>query len=268
MLLDPVALNDPPELGDDEASASKKLAKGDELKSKLGRQLDKLGDLQNLFYADGRHSLLIVLQGRDAAGKDGVVRTVIGACNPSGVRINSFKAPTPVELAHDYLWRVHSVVPEKGMMGIFNRSHYEDVLVVRVHELVPESVWSQRYEQINAFEKMLSENGTVILKFFLHVSHEEQRQRLRERVEDERKNWKFNAGDLDERKLWTQYTEAYRDALGKCSTSWAPWYVVPADSNKARNYLIAKRIVETLESLDLHYPKPKTDLREYLGSLE
>ena len=267
MLLEPVTHDSRLELSDDDASAPKSIGKGDELEDKLDEQLERLGELQQVFYADGRYSLLIILQGRDASGKDGVVRTVIGSVNPGGVRINSFKAPTPNELAHDYLWRIHQVVPEKGMMGIFNRSHYEDVLVVRVRSLVPESVWSRRYDQINAFEKMLSENGTVILKFFLHVSHDEQRERLRERVEDETKNWKFNAGDLEERKLWNEYTEAYRDALRKCSTAWAPWYVVPADSNKARNYLIAKRLVTTLEALDLKYPRPKTDLRQYLKSL-
>jgi len=267
MLLDPVSLDNPPQLSDEEAAAPKSLPKGDELKDKIEKQLTKLGELQNVFFADARHSMLIILQGRDASGKDGVLRTVIGACNPSGVRINSFKAPTPIELAHDYLWRVHQVMPEKGHMGIFNRSHYEDVLVVRVHELVPKNVWFQRYEQINNFEKMLTENGTVILKFFLHVSHEEQKERLRERVEDKTKNWKFNAGDLDERKLWDEFTDAYRDALTKCSTEWAPWYVVPADSNKARNYLIAKRIVRTLEDLNLEYPKPRTDLGEYLKML-
>lgn len=266
MLLKPVSPNEDLDLGDDQAARPESLTKA-ELKDKLDAQLEKLGELQNVFYADGRHALLIILQGRDASGKDGVVRTVIGACNPSGVRINSFKVPTPVEMAHDYLWRVHHVMPEKGMMGIFNRSHYEDVLAVRVHELVPESVWSQRYQQINNFEKMLVENGTVILKFFLHVSRDEQTERLRERVEDTAKNWKFSAGDLEERKLWDQYTEAYRDALQKCSTEWAPWYVVPADSNKARNYLIARRIVDTLEGLRLEYPKPKTDLKQYLALL-
>jgi PPK2 family polyphosphate:nucleotide phosphotransferase len=267
MLLDPVSSDDPLELSDDDAAAPKSLPKGDELKEKIDKQLKKLGELQNVFFADGHHSLLIVLQGRDASGKDGVVRTVIGACNPQGVRINSFKAPTPIELAHDYLWRIHQVAPEKGVMGIFNRSHYEDVLVVRVHELVPESVWSKRYEQINNFEKMLAENGTVILKFFLHVSHGEQAVRLRERIEDPTKNWKFNAGDLDERNRWDEYSAAYRDALRKCSTEWAPWYVVPADGNKARNYLIAKRIVKALEDLNPQYPKPKTDLSEYLKTL-
>ncbi|HEX6575464.1 MAG TPA: polyphosphate kinase 2 family protein [Gemmatimonadaceae bacterium] len=268
MLLDPVSPDGTLDLSDDAAAKPDSLAKGDELKDKIEKQLEKLGDLQNRFYADGRHALLIILQGRDASGKDGVVRTVIGACNPSGVRINSFKVPTPVELAHDYLWRVHNVMPEKGMFGIFNRSHYEDVLVVRVHEIVPEDAWSKRYEQINNFEKMLAENGTVILKFFLHVSRDEQKERLRERVEDPAKNWKFSASDLDERGLWDKYTEAYEDALQKCSTPWAPWYVVPADSNKARNYLIAKRIVAALEELDLEYPKPKTGLSQYLATLE
>jgi PPK2 family polyphosphate:nucleotide phosphotransferase len=266
MLLKPVTATDELALSDEEDARPDSLEKG-ELREKLDAELEKIGELQKIFYADGRHALLIILQGRDASGKDGVVRSVIGACNPSGVRISSFKVPTPLELAHDYLWRVHQAMPEKGMMGIFNRSHYEDVLVVRVHELVPGSVWSQRYEQINNFEKMLVENGTVILKFFLHVSRDEQTARLRERVEDETKNWKFSAGDLDERKLWDQYTEAYRDALRKCSTEWAPWYVVPADSNKARNYLIARRIVETLEGLELRYPRPRTDLSQYLASL-
>ncbi|MEO8193874.1 MAG: PPK2 family polyphosphate kinase [Gemmatimonadales bacterium] len=268
MLLDPVISGEDLPLDDKDASAPEGLPKGDELKKKIEKVLEKLGDLQPVFYADGRHALLVVLQGRDASGKDGVVRTVIGACNPAGIRVNSFKAPTPVELAHDYLWRIHQVVPERSMMGIFNRSHYEDVLVVRVHEFVPEPVWSKRYDQINEFEKMLTENGTVILKFFLHVSRDEQKKRLRERVEDPTKNWKFNAGDLDERNLWEKYTLAYRDALTRCSTEWAPWYVVPSDSNKARNYLIAKRIVETLVGLGLEYPKPKTDLKQYLASLE
>ncbi|HVF38443.1 MAG TPA: PPK2 family polyphosphate kinase, partial [Gemmatimonadaceae bacterium] len=251
-----------------EASPPKSLPKGDELQEKLDKVLERLGEIQPKFYADGRYALLVVLQGRDASGKDGVVRTVIGACNPAGVRVNSFKAPTPVELDHDYLWRIHQVVPERGMIGIFNRSHYEDVLVVRVHELVTEEVWSKRYEQINNFEKMLTENRIVVLKFFLHVSRDEQKERLIERVEDKTKNWKFNAGDLDERKLWDQYTAAYQDALQKCSTEWAPWYLVPANKNKARNYLIAKRILETLEGLDLEYPEPKTDLKRYLKDLE
>jgi PPK2 family polyphosphate:nucleotide phosphotransferase len=267
-LLRAVSLRSQVTLSDRDASPPKGLAKGDELEEKLDQVLERLGELQQMFYADGRHALLIVLQGRDASGKDGVIRTVFGACNPQGVRVTSFKVPTALEMAHDYLWRIHSQVPEKGMIGIFNRSHYEDVLVVRVHDLVPREVWSQRYDQINEFERMLVENGVVILKFFLHVSRDEQRARLIERVEDETKNWKFSAGDLDERARWNAYTAAYRDVLQKCSTVWAPWYLVPADRNKARNYLIARRLVTTLEGLNLRYPKPKIELEPYLKSLK
>lgn len=268
MLLEPVSSRTKLDLGDDAASPPSDLPKGDDLEKKIEKVTARLGELQSVFYADSRHALLIVLQGRDASGKDGVVRTVFDACNPQGVRVNSFKVPTPLELSHDYLWRVHQVVPEKGMIGVFNRSHYEDVLVVRVHNFVPKEVWSQRYDQINNFERILSENGVVILKFFLHVSRDEQKNRLLERIDDPTKNWKFKAGDLDERNLWDKYTAAYRVALKKCSTEWAPWYVVPADKNKVRNYLIAKRIVKTLESLNLEYPKPKTDIEQYAAQLK
>ena len=268
MLLNAVSPRGALPLSDDDAAPPPDLPKGDELEKKFAKVREKLAELQKVFYADGHRSLLIVVQGRDASGKDGVVGAVFDACNPQGVRVNSFKAPSAIELAHDYLWRIHHVVPEKGMLGIFNRSHYEDVLVVRVHNLVPREVWSKRYDQINYFERILAENGTVILKFFLHVSRDEQKKRLIERIEDPTKNWKFNVGDLDERKLWDKYNTAYRDALKKCSTEWAPWYVVPSDKNKARNYLVAKRIVATLEDLNLEYPKPKTDLSQYLKALE
>jgi len=267
MLLKPVSPRGALSLSDKAAAPPADLPKGDKLEEKLAKVEERLGELQQVLYADGRHAVLIVLQGRDASGKDSVTATVFDACNAQGVRVNSFKAPTAVELAHDYLWRIHNVVPEKRMIGIFNRSHYEDVLVVRVHNLVPKKVWSKRYDQINEFEKMLSENGVTILKFFLHISRDEQREQLKQRIEDPTKNWKFNAGDLDERKLWDKYNEAYRDALRKCSTPWAPWYLVPADKKKARNYLVAKRIVAALESLKLEYPTPKTDLREYLKAL-
>lgn len=268
MKLDPISPRRPLSLGDDAAAPSPDLPKGEELEKKLARATERLGTLQQVLYADGRHAVLVILQGRDASGKDGVVRTVFSACNPQGVRVQSFKAPNAHELAHDFLWRVHHVVPERGMIGIFNRSHYEDVLVVRVHELVPKDVWSKRYDQINQFERILTENGVVILKFFLHISREEQTRRLTERIEDPTKNWKFNAGDLDERKLWDKYNTAYRDALRRCSTQWAPWYLVPADKNKARSYLIAKRIVSALDELGLEYPEPKTDLKQYLEALE
>ncbi len=268
MLLKPVSPRGALSLSDDDAAPPSDLPKGDELEKKLAKVKERLGELQQVLYADGHRAVLIVVQGRDASGKDGVVGAVFDACNPQGVRVNSFKAPTGIELAHDYLWRIHHVVPEKGMIGIFNRSHYEDVLVVRVHNLVPKEVWSKRYDQINDFERMLADNGAVILKFFLHVSHDEQKKRIIERIQDPTKNWKFNVGDLDERKLWDQYNRAYRDALKKCSTEWAPWYLVPSDKNKARNYLVAKRVAATLEELNLEYPKPKTDLSQYLKTLE
>ncbi len=267
MLLKPVSPHGPLSLSQEAASPPPELASGGKLEAKFEKVAKRLGELQQVLYADGRHSLLIVLQGRDAAGKDSVTASVFDACNAQGVRVNSFKAPTSSELAHDYLWRIHNVVPERRMIGIFNRSHYEDVLVVRVHNLVPKEVWSKRYDQINAFEKMLSQNGVTILKFFLHISRDEQARQLKQRIEDPTKNWKFNAGDLDERKLWDKYNEAYRDALKKCSTPWAPWYLVPADKKRARNYLVAKRITAALEGLKLEYPKPKTDLREYLKAL-
>ena len=196
-----------------------------------------------------------MLQGRDAAGKDGLVRKVFGPLNALGCAVTSFKRPTELELAHDYLWRVHREVPQRGMIGVFNRSHYEDVLVVRVHNLVPEEVWSRRYDQINNFEKMLTENGVTIVKFMLHISKKEQKERLLKRLDDPTKNWKFNPGDLDERKLWDRYTEAYRDALSRCSTSWAPWYVVPADRKAARDALAAEVLVRTLERLDPQFPR-------------
>jgi PPK2 family polyphosphate:nucleotide phosphotransferase len=229
------------------------------LKDETKDLLDRLGELQAALYADGRHALLVVLQGRDASGKDGTVRKVFGACNPLGCEVTSFKVPSPLELSHDYLWRIHQSTPAKGMIGIFNRSQYEDVLVVRVRDIVPKKVWSKRYDQINQFERLLDANGVRILKFFLHISRDEQRDRLRERLDDPKKNWKFQAGDLAERELWSEYTKAYRDALRLCSTPWAPWYVVPADDKKARNFLIARTVVDTMESMKLRYPKADGD---------
>jgi PPK2 family polyphosphate:nucleotide phosphotransferase len=232
------------------------------LKNETELLLKKLGDLQQAFYADGRHALLLILQGRDASGKDSVIKTVMGAVNPLGVRIAQFGPPTDEELAHDYLWRVHHVIPPRRMIGVFNRSHYEDVLVVRVRELVKESVWKQRYDQINAFEKTLSQNNVVIRKCFLHVSRDEQLVRLRERLDDPMKNWKFRLGDLDDRARWDDYTDAYKDVLTKCSTKHAPWYVVPADEKTVRNYLVAKMLVETLEELKPKFPAMDAATRE------
>jgi len=228
-------------------------------KERLGALNREIEALQELFYADGRFGMLIVLQGMDTSGKDGVIRQVFEGVNPQGVRVASFKAPSAAEMAHDYLWRIHKRAPAQGEMVIFNRSHYEDVLIVRVHGLVPEARWSRRYEQINAFEKMLSEESTVILKFFLHISPEEQKQRLEARLEDPSKHWKFNTDDLKERKYWPDYIKAYEDVLSKTSTKWAPWYIVPSDRKWYRNVVIGSVIADTLKSLDLRYPKPKFD---------
>lgn len=224
--------------------------------------LVRLAGLQDAFHADGRHALLLVLQGRDAAGKDGVIKSVYGAFNPTGVRVAAFGPPTPLELRHDFLWRVHQVVPPRGMIGVFNRSHYEDVLAVRVRKLAPEHVWRARFDQINHFEAMLHANGVVIRKCFLHISQQEQRERLLARLDDPRKNWKFRLEDLDDRARWDEYTEAYRDVLARCSSPDAPWYVVPADEKPVRNYLVARMLVDTLESLHLTYPAMKPDVRE------
>ncbi|MCU0636201.1 MAG: polyphosphate kinase 2 family protein [Gemmatimonadaceae bacterium] len=215
---------------------------------------ERMRTLQATLAADRRRALLVVLQGRDASGKDGAIRSVFGACNPAGVQVTAFGPPTPAELARDFLWRIHTAVPPKGMIGVFNRSHYEDVLVARVRGLVPPAVWKARYAQINAFEALLAASGTVVLKCLLHVSRDEQRQRLLERLEDPAKNWKWNDGDLADRAEWGAYTRAYRDVLRRCSTDRAPWYVVPADSKSARNYLVLRLVVETLERMALRYP--------------
>jgi PPK2 family polyphosphate:nucleotide phosphotransferase len=240
-------------------------------KQKLEHELDELTEgldaLQRRLHANGTRALLVVLQGRDASGKDGTLRKVFGPLDPLGVTATSFKAPTEEELRHDFLWRVHRAVPGRGTIGAFNRSHYEDVLVVRVRGLAPESVWRPRYEQINLFERILVENGTVILKFLLHISREEQRERLLARLSDPEKYWKFNANDLAERDLWDQYTEAYREALARTSTEAAPWYVVPADSKRVRDVLVARTIVETLERMDPRWPGPPPELEALRAAL-
>ncbi len=233
-------------------------------KKELDRELDELTErldrLQRLLHAEGKRSLLVVLQGRDASGKDGTLRKVFGPLDPLGVTATSFKAPTEEELRHDFLWRIHRAVPGRGTIGVFNRSHYEDVLVVRVRKLAPESVWRPRYEQINLFERILVENDTVVLKFVLHISREEQRERLLARLNDSEKYWKFNAGDLAERELWDDYTEAYREMLARTSTTVAPWYVVPADSKHVRDVLVARTIVDTLEGMNPRWPGPPPEL--------
>jgi PPK2 family polyphosphate:nucleotide phosphotransferase len=240
---------------DRDALPAGRVPSGEDLDAAIMRESERISALQRVLYADARHALLIVLQGRDAAGKDGTIRHLFSSVNPQGCEVTSFKQPTDTELRHDFLWRVHACVPARGMIGIFNRSHYEDVLAARVNRLVPRDTWMDRYEQINDFERMLTRNGIIILKFFLHVSRDEQKRRLRDRLTDTTKNWKFRQGDLDDRANWAAYTAAYRDALRRCSTPWAPWYVVPADEKKMRNWLVGHEIIRALNSLKLRFPK-------------
>ncbi len=230
--------------------------------------IQELVTLQEVLYAEHKHKVLIVLQAMDTGGKDGTIRRVFEGVNPQGVQVASFKVPTPEELDHDYLWRIHQHVPGKGEMVIFNRSHYEDVLAVRVHQLVPPEVWKARYDQINDFEKMLSEEGTLILKFYLHISPDEQKQRLRARLEDKTKQWKFNPGDLKERELWGDYMQAYEDVLNKTTTEWAPWTVVPSDHKWFRDWVVASSLVEALRGLKMEYPKPSFDAAAMLRDFD
>ena len=232
----------------------------EEAAAALVKNLERLSLLQYLLYAEGRRSVLVVLQGIDAGGKDGTIRRVMSGLNPQGVRVTPFKVPEGAEKRHDYLWRIHKALPEYGEIGIFNRSHYEDVLVVRVHGLVPKSVWSKRYRQINEFEHMLSESGVTIVKFLLYIGKEEQARRFRERLEDKERNWKFSPSDLKEREYWDAYIEAYDDMLTKCNSEHAPWYVIPANRKWFRNLAVAQILVETLNGMKLQYPKPAADL--------
>ena len=224
--------------------------------------LKKLTKLQDVLYAQGKHALLIVLQAMDGGGKDGTIKHVFSGVNPQGCTVTSFKQPTHLELAHDFLWRVHTAAPARGMIGIFNRSHYESVLVERVKDLVPEKVWRRRYDSINEFEKLLAEEGTTILKFYLNMSWEEQKRRMEKRLSDPRKNWKFSPDDLKERKRWDDYMEAYQDALHRCSTEWGPWYAVPADHKWYRNWVVSDTIVRALQKLDLHFPPPLKNIEK------
>ena len=217
--------------------------------------LKKLRELQEKFYVDRRFALLVVIQAMDTGGKDGTIDHVFSGVNPTGCHVTSFKNPSEEELSHDYLWRVHKAAPQKGMFGIFNRSHYEDLLVVRVHDLAPKSVWEKRFEHINQFEKMLTDEGTLIVKFFLHISKDEQKKRLEARLEDREKLWKFNPGDLKDRELWSEYQEAYEDVIRKCGTPHAPWYVVPANKKWYRNYIVAHVLTKVLGELSYKLPK-------------
>jgi len=222
----------------------------------------RLKELQTMLYAQRQYALLIVLQAMDAGGKDGTIRRVFSGVNPQGFKISNFKAPTEQELAHDFLWRVHQNTPPKGYIGIFNRSHYEDVLVVRVNKHVPKKIWQARYEHINAFEKLLVDDGTTILKFYLHISKDEQKERFQERLDDPAKHWKFSIGDLPVRKQWASYMRAYEDALSYCNTEYAPWHIVPANRKWYRNYIITKTIVETMEAMSLAYPPEEPGLEK------
>jgi PPK2 family polyphosphate:nucleotide phosphotransferase len=248
-------------IGDADAARPNGLPKHKHLAEAAEEQVDRISKLQQKLYADARFSLLVVLQGRDASGKDGTVRKVFSGVNPMGCTVTSFKAPTEIEMDHDYLWRVHEHIPPRRMIGIFNRSHYEDVIVPRVHKSISRQTLSDRFKQINDFERMLAENSVVILKFFLHVSRDEQKKRLKERLEDKKKNWKFRAGDLEDRALWDDYTKAYRDAIANCSTSWARWHIVPADDEAARDFLVARKIADTLDGIGLRYPSLHPELK-------
>ncbi|CAN5693992.1 polyphosphate kinase 2 family protein [soil metagenome] len=229
-------------------------------KARLAHLNQKLSKLQQLLYAEGKHKVLVVLQAMDAGGKDGTIRKVFKGVNPQGVDVANFKAPTPEELSHDFLWRIHQYAPGNRELVVFNRSHYEDVLVVRVHNYVPKDVWRKRYEQIKHFEQTLVDEGTTLLKFYLHIDKDEQKSRLQARLNDPTKHWKFNTADLAERALWDDYMAAYEDALSKTSTETAPWYIVPANHKWYRNLVIAEVLVKTLEDLQMAYPEPEADL--------
>jgi PPK2 family polyphosphate:nucleotide phosphotransferase len=229
---------------------------------RLEQLVVQLGVLHNRLFAEAKRAVLLVLQGMDAAGKDGTIRSVLTGVNPQGCRIVSFREPTSTELAHDYLWRIHTVCPARGELGIFDRSHYEDIVTARVRKLVPQHVWRRRYEHVRGFERLLTDEGTTVVKVFLHVSRDEQRRRLQERLDNPEKRWKFSAGDLDDRAHWDDFAEAYEDALRETSTAWAPWYVVPADHNWSRNLAVAEILVATLERLDPQLPEPTVETTE------
>ena len=238
---------------------------GDKESAKKANEKDaaEINRLQDILYAEGKRALLIVLQGIDTSGKDGTIRDVFNATGPLGVHVTPFRRPSEEELSHDYLWRVHRAVPARGTIGIFNRSHYEDVLVAKVRKLVPTAEIERRYDQINAFEKHLSENGTRILKFMLHISREEQRERLQDRLNDPKKRWKFDPADLEDRKRWDEFQTAYEAMLSRCSTEWAPWYVIPADRKWVRSAAIAAIVRNTLTEMAPSYPQPSWDPKEF-----
>ena len=231
----------------------------DEAEDATERDIKKLRELHEKFYVDNRHALLVVLQAMDTAGKDGTIKHVFSGINPAGCTVTSFKKPSEEELDHDFLWRIHKALPPRGNYGIFNRSHYEDVLVVRVHNLVKPAIWKQRYEHINDFERGLAESGMLVVKFFLNISKDEQKERLQARLDDPAKHWKFDPNDIKERGYWDDYMAAYQDAIGKCCAPHAPWYIVPANKKWYRNFVVANALLRTLERLELEFPKPDFD---------
>lgn len=226
----------------------------------LNKYSQRLTELQSVMYAENKHAFLIVLQAMDGGGKDGTIHHVMSAMNPQGCSVAGFKVPTEEELAHDYLWRIHKMTPGKGHITVFNRSHYEDVLVVRVHNLVPKDIWSKRYNEINAFERELANGGTTIVKFFLHIDKDEQLRRFRDRLDQPDKQWKISDADYKEREYWDDYQKAYMDVLSKCSFNYAPWYVVPANHKWFRDLAVSQILVETMEGLKMRYPEPSVDL--------
>jgi len=234
----------------------------DDAEGELEKHAQRLSELQYLMYAENKRSLLIILQALDAAGKDGTINHVFASMNPQGCRVYPFKTPSTEELAHDYLWRIHQATPRKGYVAIFNRSHYEDVLVVRVHNLVPKGVWSERYDEINNFEKELVDNGTHLIKFYLHIDKEEQLARFKQRLDDPKRHWKISESDYAEREYWKDYQEAYEEAISKCSTNHAPWYIIPSNHKWFRNLAVSQILVDTLESLNMKFPAPTVNIED------
>jgi len=236
----------------------------EELKEKTEENIEKIIKYQQRLYAESKQSLLVILQALDAGGKDGTIRKVFGPINPQGCQVTSFKAPTSLELSYDFLWRIHKEVPAKGMIKIFNRSHYEDVLIVRVHNWITDEVCKKRYDHINNFERLLYDNNTKILKFFLYISKEEQRKRFQERIDIPEKNWKFAKGDIEERKLWDKYIEQFEEVFYYTSTDFAPWYIVPANKKKFRDYMISSIVAETLQKMDPKFPPPEEGIKDLI----
>lgn len=263
----PVGLRKPFRLKDRHPDDSDGFGSKESAAKLVGQNVAELSELQYRLFAENRRSLLIILQGMDTSGKDGTIRHVMTGFDPQGCRVVSFKKPTDLEADHDFLWRIHEAAPGKGEIVIFNRSHYEDVLITRVHGVIDKAECKKRYRQINMFEQYLADHGTVILKFMLHISKNEQRDRLRERLNDPEKHWKFAAQDIEERKHWDDYQEAYASALTECSTEHAPWYVIPSDKKWFRNLAVAEIVVETLREMKPKYPKPKVDVAAFLKEL-